>query len=283
MFKVDRRKLFNYYLPTGISVVLVVAAGIGYLVFITHAGGGTGGNGQHGFYVQQGGKFQQRGGKVEIGGNGFQKPLLVSSVSVGTFNNSPLNVSTANYSVTKGNLLVVGCGSNSSSSSTPPTDTAGNTFAFANGAYESAVGNGIFVYYSLTTAGGATDVITCHVNTTNFVGIFVSQYSGIASTPLDASGNRTDFNSGNPTLTSSAFVPTQIGDLAVACFFDGNGSATFTAGSGYTLLAATANGVGICDYKQNIGTSSQSAAATYSPDYISKAMGVATFKAASSH
>ena len=84
-----KQKFFYRYLPIVLSVVLLAGAGFWYLVFVTKAGGGTNGNGTHGNYVQQGGKFRQRGGKVVVGG------ATVGPVAQ-TGTNTEFNVSTAN-------------------------------------------------------------------------------------------------------------------------------------------------------------------------------------------
>jgi hypothetical protein len=251
MFKVNRHKFFNYYLPTGISVVLVVAAGIGYLVFITHAGGGTGGNGTHGFYVQQGGKFRQRGGKVEIGGTSYSIPAYVQ----GCVNSSGTGAVTCamGSSIKTGDLLVV--------------TTKGDfpTLSVTTSAGVSCTWNQIFgqTLFTIASDGSAANVAQyyCNVPSTgaetviaswsgagssygaNFADIEVTEYSnasGFVLGGLDRTSSAVINDPGGSTCsTGTTGTLTQANELVIATCNTWNSAQTWGAVAGYTNRATS--------------------------------------------
>lgn len=257
MFKINRRNFLHYYLPTLISVVLIVAAGIWYQVFITYAGGGTGGNGTHGFYVQQGGKFRQVGGRVEIGGNGFNRPAFVQGCSNQVSNGTNFNC-VFGSNVTAGDLIAIGIGQYGVSATqvtgiTDNCNTAGTSDTYTivdNGVIHPA---GIYIgatqgYAVIGETGSCT--ITIAVSGGTYIDAIAHEVSGVnTATPIDnsqysvvgqyAPGTGTDALTGNNVTTTVA------DDYIFGWSFDGSvANNSFTAGTNFTdRVTQTGTGV----------------------------------------
>ncbi|HYW47969.1 MAG TPA: hypothetical protein VE959_34205 [Bryobacteraceae bacterium] len=168
MLNINRRKCFNYYLPTGITAILLMAAGIGYLVFITHAGGGTSGNGTHGFFVQQGGKFMQRGGKVVIGGKtggggagkgpvNFESACPAGTVTGGTAVSCTIVLGGANST----RAVLVGLAMNANTATGISCTVGGATAALIPGTDSGTTENSRTLLFGLSTSLTGSQTVTC--------------------------------------------------------------------------------------------------------------------------
>lgn len=201
---------------------------------------------------------------------------FVSSISADNFNNSDGNITTGSFAVTQGNLIVTACGSRLALPQVP-TDSAGNTYTERTSAQETANNTYLHLYRAIASTTESI-TITCRPNTTGYVSVLAMQFSGQNVSPDDQVASTIDFNSGNATITSSSFTPTNAGAVAVACAFTRNASTTYTAGSGYTLGESPTNSTGRCEYKLEVGTAAQTASMTLSPNPLSKVIAVGTFK-----
>jgi hypothetical protein len=185
---------------------------------------------------------------------------------------------------TTGNLVVASVGfygsAGTSASVTSVTDTAGNTYHQATGAFavQAAILNSdIWFAYNIT--GNASNVVTVHFGTTfSYIGLVVTQYSGelTSSTPFEVAGFYQNYGT---TMTTSSFSPAASGNLNVAIGM--TSGPTFTAGSGYTIRQAlTGPGAAMEDL---VGASSGSQTAVFTLSGAQNgAMSVASFKGAAS-
>ncbi|MDR3519800.1 MAG: DUF5018 domain-containing protein, partial [Candidatus Pacebacteria bacterium] len=160
---------------------------------------------------------------------------LVNNSTNYTYGNGAQGVSTT-LSITTGNLIAVGCGSNDSTAiaSTTVTDSAGNTFILATSTGDNNFHNAIGMFYAKNAIGNASDTITCNVNATSYMSINVLQFSGLSTTsPLDVAASTQ--GSAGTSITSNTFSTSQANEVIVAfSTVQSAAPTTFTQGSGYT-------------------------------------------------
>lgn len=192
---------------------------------------------------------------------------FVNSVAITAGYASGVSVSTpSGIAVTAGNLLIVGVRGdlNPLTSATVITDTAGNTFTF--------IGNSasVAMWYAKNVIGNASDIITATFpSSRSYVLISVAQFSGIDSSPLDATA--TGITPSGTTITSGSFTTTKPNEL-LACVINVETGNTWTAGSGYTLTANGYNGVIALQYKIVSSIQSSVTASATSTDSVSYKM-----------
>jgi len=149
------------------------------------------------------------------------------SIDAGTTSSATLTFTSNNIA---GNWIGVCIRAGNSGETFTVTDSKGNTYHRAIQFNETGNGNTLGVFYAENIAGGG-NTITVSVTTATALRFAIFEYSGLAvSGSLDATvgtqGNSTSPNSGSVATTAN-------GDLLLGAILTG-GTATFTAGSGYT-------------------------------------------------
>lgn len=248
MLYISRSKFLNYYLPIALSVVLVAAAGIAYKVFTTNAGGGAGGNGTNGAYIQQGGKYRQVGGKVVIGS---VPPISLVEVAKSGRSASTPSVN-FNATTTKGETIIVfgGTGAANANPLNNPTDNMGDTYTQVFNKQPSPVNANYALWYAANVPAGVTTVsATVGTGQSNSNSeIIVAHYKGLSATPLDTSTATTTRES-SP-WTSDAIATSVANELLVGgdfCWNNGTTqctSTTFAMTGAWTMEATTTNAQG---------------------------------------
>lgn len=126
-----------------------------------------------------------------------------SNTSVGTFTSDALVTVTGNF------LLALVTMDTNSFGSTPLSDSKSNTWHLAGSVRGSGSGF-VGIYYAENITGGSGHTVTVTPTTGAFIGLFVSEYSGIA---LSSSLSNTDGGSSNatthttPSITAGASFP----------------------------------------------------------------------------
>jgi len=255
MLNINRRKFFNYYLPTGITAILLMAAGIGYLVFITRAGGGTGGNGTHGFFVQQGGKFRQVGGKIEIGGKPAGGPASIpvtfvngksaaggnsalgGQISGGTGCPTDVYCLTLPQKSLSGNFLYLAVEySTTATNPTVATDKSQSFTALSVTGVESS--KKLADFYLANATAGTSQIQITEAGGVTIKHVMLLQFAGVSG--LDGSVEGANAAAANNTITAASITPST-GDLVLmtGCLAGTPGRTSFTAGTGQSGITWT--------------------------------------------
>jgi hypothetical protein len=140
--------------------------------------------------------------------------------------------------VTAGSLLVV-CVLDDTGTPTSVSSSVDGALTLAVGpATAPGLTRGL-IYYKQNAVGGATTITVTHAGA--FVGMQILEYSGMDTF---AALDRTTSGTGTSTTPSSGAtaVTSQASEIAIGFCVNDSGGATWTAGSGYTLREANANG-----------------------------------------
>lgn len=168
---------------------------------------------------------------------GAYMPLSVVTFSVGGTNAGATTASSAAFSASNGNLLVVAVrGFVAVASITGVTDTAGNTFTQIPGSSVFSSGlAGATMFYAKNITGNAANVVVGHFNTSAAAnGICVWQVLGALTTsPLDTSSFGTA--SAASTVTSGSYSTGQSTEIVCVMATSNTTGLTFSGQSGYTL------------------------------------------------
>lgn len=169
--------------------------------------------------------------------------------------------------VTSGNLLV-SCGAvwdGNSTSSVVVTDTVGTSYTTVLGSSSGSTPNKVWIAYGIAAGSGA-NTVTFNPNVSGaYSSHTVAEFSGIDSTPLDASGTP---NTGSSTTASSSVTTVASNNLVINCVSQGSGgnwSLTSDTGGGWTLLGeieSSANAPSHGQYQIFSSSGSKSAAVT---------------------
>lgn len=142
---------------------------------------------------------------------------------------------TLSSNVVSGHALIVYCRTSFANTVSSITDSLGNTFTSqVTWSQSTSPGNTGGLFYVLSSAGGS-DTITCNTSGTGNPMIVAAEYSGLSS--VDQHNNAiasssTAGNSGNVTTTSANEL------LFAGCGTSvSSGTITYTAGSGYSMIA----------------------------------------------
>ncbi len=155
----------------------------------------------------------------------------------------------AAFNLTSGNLVVIGITNYTSTLRTVSsiTDTAGNTYQAAKSFSSSA--NSAEIWFSCTTAGNASNVVTVNwsgaLEDTKDASIYTTQWSGAstnAGTIVDVTASGSQGGGGATSLTSGSFTPTTADGVAVYLGATNIAVPSVTAGTSYTLDDSDANG-----------------------------------------
>jgi RHS repeat-associated protein len=198
-----------------------------------------------------------------------------ASTDAGTAASASLTFTSNN---TAGNFIAVCIRAGHISESFSVMDSLGNTYRQAVAFSETVNGNTLGIFYAENTAGGS-NTVTVNISTSSTLRFIILEYSGIAlANSIDentaAQGTSTSPNSGSMTTTTN-------GDLLLSAILSA-GSATFTAGSGYTLeesIPASPNTKLIAEDQIQTTAGAVSAGATLSVS-TQWAAGLAAFKPA---
>lgn len=151
---------------------------------------------------------------------------------------SGTTVSTAAFgsSVTGGNTIMIGIANGSTGTSviTSITDSGSNTYTKA---ITSTTGSGsVFdIWYAVNVTGGSSFTVTANASGANEMQLFAQEFSGVISVgPL---GPTAQGNSTTGTAMATSTFQAAGNDLIFAGGYKASGSATFTAGSGFSNLA----------------------------------------------
>lgn len=140
--------------------------------------------------------------------------------------------------VVAGNLLV-NCGgvwNGSSVSSLPVTDTIGTTYTTVLGVSSGGAPHKIWIAYGIAPSSGANTVTFNPDVTGAYSSHTIAEFSGIDSSPHDASGTGA---SGSSTSAASSVTTVATNNLVINCMSQGSGgnwSLTSDTGGGWNLL-----------------------------------------------
>jgi hypothetical protein len=193
------------------------------------------------------------------------------------------SLSSPSFDVAAGQSIILGC--YCSDTITGITDTAGNSYGAAV-----TSGNSLqfFVVYSSLAKTGNVITITCAAG--NIISLAVGVYSGLLDGGFDVDGSGQQAGSPATEVTSAAFTPSEVGEVAVAFGYcpdgftaPGNGwsaEAEYVLRSGNNNSTPAINVGGAMEDRLNAPTSSQTAAIGNSTSVGIMRVLVATFRAA---
>jgi hypothetical protein len=153
-------------------------------------------------------------------------------------------IATGARAFTTSNLIVVGARNTGASTIASVSDTAGNTYTAAT-QYQAAGGDPFMrIFYCANATGHATNVVTVDFGgvTSAYSAVIAAEFSGAALTSVfdsEAGGATT-----TSTLSSPALTTTNANDVVVV-FGSQAALTTYSAGSGYTLIDASAGGADV--------------------------------------
>lgn len=160
-----------------------------------------------------------------------------------TNNGSSTSIPIPGFSVSTGNLLVVGMrwegGGATDTATASLADTAGNTYTLLG--YQSTgsgEGHRIAVFYCLSAVGNASNAITVTISASRYYRqAYAAQYSYSGTLQLGDTGSGA--NGGDTTtVTSSPALTAKSGDVVVGVNGQFNSAYTFTPNAGYTARDA---------------------------------------------
>lgn len=181
-----------------------------------------------------------------------------------------------------GNLIVVGGGDAGATSghTLSVSDSLGNTYTAAQSNFTGTNNNVLSLWYAANILAGA-NTVTVTVSASGFDHYcWAAEYSGVVTaTPLDQSV--TGVNISTTSFTSRNVTTTQASELLIGWSMSGNGSATASAGAGWTLQASTTFGSQSPAWEDQIVSATGAFAATFTYSAaVSGLDAIATFKAA---
>jgi fibronectin type 3 domain-containing protein len=223
----------------------------------------------------------QTGGKV-LGASTIAK--VQSKTATGTTGNTLAASFTT--SITSGNLLIVVAETDDGATATV-TDSLGNSYSLANSVAWNFSLRKLYVYYAANSLGGSNTVTVTTSSSGGSKQLHIFEYSGVAtSAPLDQSVSGISIAGNGLSITSSAVTTVQTDELLFAAGGPSS-SASFTAGTGYTLQSTTNPNTGssgaIASEDQVVSVlGSYTSTIAWSPSQGSGGIVFATFKAATS-
>jgi hypothetical protein len=159
-------------------------------------------------------------------------PPPSSSISrlQGAYNSSSALIPSLAYpnNVSANSLLLVTVTWGSSSSNTTPTvsDSLGNSFSLVQVKYDAPMTQGYVLYYAVNTKGAGADTVkVSYASGSNYGGLIIEEFSGIAaSSPLDGSAvqDQQNITGGTNALSSGSFSTSSAGDLIYVSTFNPN-------------------------------------------------------------
>jgi len=181
------------------------------------------------------------------------------------------SISTNAFSVTTGNLIVVGVRNDGGGAVTGVSDTAGNTYTQISAIVPYSL------FYAKNITGNASNVITASFGASIFNAIDAVQYSGLDKTsPLDATATGT--GSGSTTITSGTFSTSSADQIIVAGCQQSFVGASWTAESNYTKRVESYENITMIEDKIVSTTQSSITSSASSSSTVDKVILVATFK-----
>lgn len=163
-----------------------------------------------------------------------------------------------------GNLLVVFVRFPNTESITSVTDDVGNTYVI--GTPFNGVGTlNIAICYAVQVVGGATSITVTFSGATTNKAVMADEFSGNASTNATAYDTTATGSGTGTSCATAALTPAAPGELIVGLVLRAAATATFAAGSGYTLGAGPGGGStsqNICAQYRLSGTISETAPMT---------------------
>lgn len=200
-----------------------------------------------------------------------------------TNNGSSTSIPIPGFSVSTGNLLVVGMrwegGGATDTATASLADTAGNTYTLLG--YQSTgsgEGHRIAVFYCLSAVGNASNAITVTISASRtYRQAYAAQYSYSGTLQLGDTGSGAN-GVDTTTVTSSPALTAKSGDVVVGVNSQFNLSFTFTPNAGYTARGA----LGLLALFDNIpsGSFNEAPGGTYSSTGDSYVILTAVFEAA---
>lgn len=165
--------------------------------------------------------------------------------------------------VTAGSMLCAWGTSNDPSVSV--SDTLGNSYTVTVASITISNFKNLYFAFALNTSAGANTITATSGGTVNQIRI--AEFGGIAtSSAADAAVTNTGSGTGAFTAVTGSFTPAQDGELIIGAFHGASGiTATFTAGSGFTIIQNTS--LGVMEWKV------QQAAASINPQATGTASG----------
>lgn len=189
------------------------------------------------------------GGKAGIGGSSSASPAFVANANGYDVSGNQLSsISTSStLNVTSGQLLHVACYVYSNPGTMTVTDSGStNTFsagpAGVIGPFDGLSHGYIETFYASNTVAESSDTITCHFSggIAAYVGVMVNQASGVAtSSPVDTYAS--NLSQGFTSITSGSFTTTNSTDIVIASAAVNVSSASFAAGTNFTLRNNSSN------------------------------------------
>ncbi len=157
------------------------------------------------------------------------------SAEAGNFDSTTLAY---NSGVVAGNLLV-NCGANWDGASTTAiviTDSVGTSYTTVLGSSSGSTPNKVWIAYGIAAGSGANTVTINPDVSGAFASYTIAEFSGIDTTPLDASGTPA---TGSSTSAASSVTAVATSNLVLACMSQGSGGnwgLTSDTGGGWTTL-----------------------------------------------
>lgn len=208
----------------------------------------------------------------------------VQKVGIAGGNNGAVATVTCAFAANNaaGNLIVVGGGDAGATSghTLSVSDSLGNTYTAAQSNFTGANNDVLSLWYVASSLAGANTVTVTVSGTGADHYCWAAEYSGIATvTPLDQTTAAA--NAGVTAWTSGNVTTTQASELLIGWAMGGNGAATATAGTGWTLQASTTAGSQSPAWEDQIVSVTGTFAATFTYSAaVSGVDAIATFKAA---
>lgn len=151
-----------------------------------------------------------------------------------------------------GNALIMGISYETGKTISSIVDDQGQTWTLAKAQTSGSVVSAI--YYFLNTAAGARMVTVTFTGATNGFGVWIDEWSNIATS--SATDGTTGNSASSGTVTAGSFTPTTDGDLIINYVFDNADNfnyaapkvSDYTPGSGFTLLHGNLNTVNAAQY-----------------------------------
>ncbi len=170
---------------------------------------------------------------------------------------------------TRANNLIVAAVSWDTSGGAQPnvSDSQGNIYSLATTGNNTALQQGLAIFYAANIKGGADKVTLRLTASASYLRVNIQEYAGVASNPVDVTAQNIDTTGTSAAngVTSGATVTTASGDLIVgAVMGDSGNNTTVTAGSQFTQrVVADDGGVDPMETEDLIQTSAGPAAATF--------------------
>ena len=163
--------------------------------------------------------------------------------------------------ITSGDTLVLLVADQSTGGATVNSVTGGGVTTWQKAGGTGSTGNGDSeIWYGTVTASGQTNVTVNLSARTNFQLADLSEWSGLAATPLDKTNSA---NGSGTAVTAGAVTPSVAGDLVISGAYVATGDGTQPAPSnGFTSLTEVAGGGNFRGYPAYLIDGSTSAIST---------------------